>query len=1099
MASAITFNMMFGKNRFTGILDNSNGQQKKRSGSNERVKEEEGESTTECCSISGPENINSELSTLHSKAAAFLQAVPTRDRIYRMRTYSNVFVGSEAVDALVHCGLARHRLQAVELGKALSELGLFYHVSKANEEFKDEYLFYRYNDSIRDQQHIIDSGSGDKNDEQTARASELGRKANDFRNLVTLQDRKYMGLTYRQCFVGSEAVDMMLFAGLSESREDAVNLGQKLQRELRLFSHICGTYLFEDKDDFYYRFRDGDNLVVPAASIAPSAKKPKAMLDRSKAHEYRMSQFFDSGNLDQSPREKQSKSSKSRLDDLMKRSTHKIASDHDFDKQNSNSFSSFGSGVAESTGSKQPSKAGLNDVLRRQRSLSPGRSGRSNRSLSPVGTKMENALKRRVKSQPFQDSLDGSSRSLSPSNRSITSVVSGVEKVEKTPRRRLKKQPLQDVRSGLSPRGRTSHRASLSALASASQASLDGVVRFTQQLSLNSATTASQEGLLARSSHRSSLSSSIHNTSPVGKGLECAMDRRRPSEQGLDVLLKTRSSRRLSLSSTGTGKLKNCQSSLVTSRSTHSRSAVGVDSAFQKRASALGLDIKTKRSTRHSGLGSSCHSIRSVESAPKIRLSSKGVNDPLHSPARNRNTVGSSSSQSSPSSKVESTLTKRHSLDGLFRQKTKNLSSSDLGKSSNHSMGSAAAGKSKRSQIAAARSVGETSFKKRPSQESLDVLVKRSTEGLISAGAKVESAMEKFPSHERFPLLVRKRLEDIMKSGSPLVAGVVSPTTKLSSKLDLGKILKGSTNSTCTAYAQGTDKHDDDCEDYQEALKEIPGIHSSPGSVASLFSGSLGSPSSKGNSPKRRSLSNQRRRLRQRPIQAKQQSPPSLLDWDGLIQSKSRRRGAQSPRDVDGLSRSDHKCSHLDHFESSNSPRDIGGRRKLRSSSNSRNATRKSNGNELAQSSDHGDGRSGDRGSRTSRRISASNSPIELVVRRKSRSSRKSDCDDLAQSSDHGADRSLGRGFRMSGRKSASNSPRELVGGRRKLRGATVRKSDCDDLAQSSGHGDGRSLERGSRMSGRRSASNSPIVIGGRRKLRSTSNPIPPPPVVDSN
>lgn len=72
---------------------------------------------------------------------------------------------------------------------------------------------------------------------------------------------------------------------------------------------------------------------------------------------------------------------------------------------------------------------------------------------------------------------------------------------------------------------------------------------------------------------------------------------------------------------------------------------------------------------------------------------------------------------------------------------------------------------------------------------------------------KVESPMEKFPSPERFPLLVRKRLEELMKSGSP--------------------------NSTCTASAQGTDKHDGACEDDQETLKGIQGIHSSAGSVAS--------------------------------------------------------------------------------------------------------------------------------------------------------------------------------------------------------------------------------------------------------------------------
>ncbi|CAJ1960670.1 unnamed protein product [Cylindrotheca closterium] len=60
---------------------------------------------------------------------------------------------------------------------------------------------------------------------------------------------------YPKTFVGNEAVDFMLSAGLACTREDAVFLGQRFSNELNLFHHVCWDHTFKD-GRFFYRFND---------------------------------------------------------------------------------------------------------------------------------------------------------------------------------------------------------------------------------------------------------------------------------------------------------------------------------------------------------------------------------------------------------------------------------------------------------------------------------------------------------------------------------------------------------------------------------------------------------------------------------------------------------------------------------------------------------------------------------------------------------------------------------------------------------------------------------------------------------------------------
>ena len=43
---------------------------------------------------------------------------------------------------------------------------------------------------------------------------------------------------YKDCFIASEAIDSILFAGLASTREEAVQVGLTLQDDFRVIKHV---------------------------------------------------------------------------------------------------------------------------------------------------------------------------------------------------------------------------------------------------------------------------------------------------------------------------------------------------------------------------------------------------------------------------------------------------------------------------------------------------------------------------------------------------------------------------------------------------------------------------------------------------------------------------------------------------------------------------------------------------------------------------------------------------------------------------------------------------------------------------------------------
>jgi hypothetical protein len=194
---------------------------------------------------------------LREKGEKFKECVDVRDRTKNLVVYKQCFVGSEAVDAMLYSELASTREEAVELGRKLaSDLNLFRHV-RGRHLFKDDELYYHYSgrSQQRDAATTVSSDQSVVSSSTRADSDRLNKMAQAFRQCVLVSDRRYRLKTFKQCFVGSEAVDMLVSTGLVATRKDAVEFGRTLMRELNLFQHVTGDHAFSD-EFLFFRFCD---------------------------------------------------------------------------------------------------------------------------------------------------------------------------------------------------------------------------------------------------------------------------------------------------------------------------------------------------------------------------------------------------------------------------------------------------------------------------------------------------------------------------------------------------------------------------------------------------------------------------------------------------------------------------------------------------------------------------------------------------------------------------------------------------------------------------------------------------------------------------
>lgn len=166
-------------------------------------------------------------------AAHLLKHLDIRDRTYHLRPYPQCFVGSEAVKWMV--GQYKCRPDAaVAVGQALGRLGLLVHVTH-DHPFLDADLFYR----------LVFTTHADSIDLGAAHGALTQPPG------VEVADRDYLGRVYPQCWVGSDAVDLLAEKFETSRHEACVALHRLAQ--FGLLEHVAKARPFTD-GNYFYRF-----------------------------------------------------------------------------------------------------------------------------------------------------------------------------------------------------------------------------------------------------------------------------------------------------------------------------------------------------------------------------------------------------------------------------------------------------------------------------------------------------------------------------------------------------------------------------------------------------------------------------------------------------------------------------------------------------------------------------------------------------------------------------------------------------------------------------------------------------------------------------
>ncbi|CAJ1960692.1 unnamed protein product [Cylindrotheca closterium] len=187
-------------------------------------------------------------SGLQKLAEAFTTGCAVGTHSYRLKKYPNTFVGSEAVDLMLSANLASTREDAVFLGQRFcKELNLFHHVCW-DHTFKDGQFFYRFNNECSKDVRCMTPVSREN-------LVPLSLKFLEGMPVSTHTGRRYK--TYRNTFLGEDAVNYMLQSELASDRLEAVFLGQRMMEELGIFEPVSHNNRFKDSC-YLYRFATGD-------------------------------------------------------------------------------------------------------------------------------------------------------------------------------------------------------------------------------------------------------------------------------------------------------------------------------------------------------------------------------------------------------------------------------------------------------------------------------------------------------------------------------------------------------------------------------------------------------------------------------------------------------------------------------------------------------------------------------------------------------------------------------------------------------------------------------------------------------------------------
>lgn len=168
------------------------------------------------------------------------------------KKYKHTFTGKDAVSFLVSSGVIKNRPDAIRVGNVFLKDQLVASVTSQNDKVFEDSSSSLYRFCIK------------------LSVEKAGQIVEVLKTKVNIQNRKYRMSTYRQCFVGSECVDVMIGAGIAKDRNEATQIGCALvELSPPYIEHVTGDHSFQD-DSFLFRFSYVPTVVGPSVSQATS-------------------------------------------------------------------------------------------------------------------------------------------------------------------------------------------------------------------------------------------------------------------------------------------------------------------------------------------------------------------------------------------------------------------------------------------------------------------------------------------------------------------------------------------------------------------------------------------------------------------------------------------------------------------------------------------------------------------------------------------------------------------------------------------------------------------------------------------------------------
>ena len=185
-----------------------------------------------------------------------------KDRTYKFQSVPNCFVGEECVSFMVSNNICFTRCQATERMHRLVKAGMVVHVDEDHHDFEDGLYLYcfvspkrkfkdvdsRYGDVLRDREQAV-------NDRERFKLQQIQKVKDQCKKGFEVKDRKMMFKSYKQCFVGEEAVSWMVETKMATSRNEAVEIGQMFL-DHKLIRHSNSDSVHFKDSDIFYEFLD---------------------------------------------------------------------------------------------------------------------------------------------------------------------------------------------------------------------------------------------------------------------------------------------------------------------------------------------------------------------------------------------------------------------------------------------------------------------------------------------------------------------------------------------------------------------------------------------------------------------------------------------------------------------------------------------------------------------------------------------------------------------------------------------------------------------------------------------------------------------------